>query len=75
MDSINAWPNQAVLAQWLRAAGFTRVAYRNLTGGIVALHRAKAPETTKVRGSIAERRQRPASPATQTNQTVFGNHR
>jgi len=75
MDSINAWPTQAVLAQWLRAAGFTRVAYRNLTGGIVALHRAKAPETTKVRGSIAERRQRPASPSTQTNQTVFGNHR
>jgi len=75
MDSINAWPTQAVLAQWLRAAGFTRVAYRNLTGGIVALHRAKAPETTKVRGSIAERRQRTASPSTQTNQTVFGNHR
>ena len=72
MDSINAWPTQSVLAQWLRAAGFSRVAYRNLTGGIVALHRAKAPESNQVRGSVAERRKRPASPSTQTNQTVRG---
>jgi demethylmenaquinone methyltransferase/2-methoxy-6-polyprenyl-1,4-benzoquinol methylase len=72
MDSINAWPTQSVLAQWLRAAGFNRVAYRNLTGGIVALHRAKAPESNRVRGSVAERRRRPASPSTQTNQTVRG---
>ena len=44
MESIRGWPTQDILAQWIRAAGFTRVAYRNLTGGIVALHRAKAPE-------------------------------
>lgn len=44
MDSIRDWPTQDILAQWLRSAGFTRVAYRNLTGGIVALHRAKVPE-------------------------------
>ena len=44
MESIREWPAQDVLAQWLRATGFTRVAYRNLTGGIVALHRAKVPE-------------------------------
>ena len=75
MDSINDWPNQSVLAQWLRAAGFTRVAYRNLTGGIVALHRAKTPETTRVRSAVAERRRRPASPSTHTNQTVFGQAR
>jgi len=44
MESIREWPSQDVLAQWLRTAGFTRVAYRSLTGGIVALHRAKVPE-------------------------------
>jgi demethylmenaquinone methyltransferase/2-methoxy-6-polyprenyl-1,4-benzoquinol methylase len=40
--SIGAWPDQAGLAGWLRQAGFTRVAWRDLTGGIVALHRATA---------------------------------
>jgi demethylmenaquinone methyltransferase/2-methoxy-6-polyprenyl-1,4-benzoquinol methylase len=40
--SIGAWPDQAGLAVWLRQAGFTRVAWRDLTGGIVALHRATA---------------------------------
>ena len=47
MESIREWPSQDVLAQWLRRAGFARVAYRNLTGGIVALHRAKVPEQKK----------------------------
>ena len=75
MDSIREWPTQEVLAQWLRAAGFTRVAYRNLTGGIVALHRARTPESKKVRGSVAERRARPASPSTQANQTITGSRR
>jgi len=70
MESIEDWPEQAVLSQWLRAAGFTRVAYRNLTGGIVALHRAKTPEDKKVRGSVDKRRARPYSPSTQTNPTV-----
>ena len=70
MDSIREWPTQEVLAQWMRAAGFTRVAYRNLTGGIVALHRGRAPEGATVRGSVAKRRARPASPSTQTNQTI-----
>jgi demethylmenaquinone methyltransferase/2-methoxy-6-polyprenyl-1,4-benzoquinol methylase len=40
--SIGAWPDQAGLATWLQQAGFTRVAWRDLTGGIVALHRATA---------------------------------
>lgn len=43
-DSINDWPDQGTLSQWLRGAGFTRVAYRNLTSGIVALHRGHKPE-------------------------------
>ncbi|MDC0991670.1 class I SAM-dependent methyltransferase [Pontimonas sp.] len=64
MESISDWPEQAVLSQWMRGAGFTRVAYRNLTGGIVALHRAISPEDSKVRESIGKRRKRPASPST-----------
>jgi len=44
MDSIQAWPDQRALAGWLREAGFERVAYRNLTAGIVALHRGFKPE-------------------------------
>ena len=51
MESIRDWPTQDILAQWIRTAGFTRVAYRNLTGGIVALHRAKAPEKQNTRRS------------------------
>lgn len=42
-DSIRAWPEQKVVAGWLRAAGFERVAYRDLTAGIVALHRGIKP--------------------------------
>jgi demethylmenaquinone methyltransferase / 2-methoxy-6-polyprenyl-1,4-benzoquinol methylase len=43
--SIEAWPDQTTLAAWLRAAGFRQVRYRNLTGGIVALHRGVKPAT------------------------------
>ena len=42
-ESIRAWPDQAGLAQQLLVAGWTDVAWRNLTGGIVALHRGVAP--------------------------------
>lgn len=42
-DSIRAWPSQPELAVWLREAGYEHVAYRNLTGGIVALHRGLKP--------------------------------
>jgi demethylmenaquinone methyltransferase/2-methoxy-6-polyprenyl-1,4-benzoquinol methylase len=38
-DSIRAWPDQPALAARLQSAGWTSVAWRNLTGGIVALHR------------------------------------
>ena len=44
MESIEAWPSQPALAAWLREAGFERVAWRNLTAGIVALHRGWKPE-------------------------------
>jgi demethylmenaquinone methyltransferase/2-methoxy-6-polyprenyl-1,4-benzoquinol methylase len=39
-ESIRAWPDQSALAQRVAAAGWTDVAWRDLTGGIVALHRA-----------------------------------
>ncbi|MDN4614034.1 bifunctional demethylmenaquinone methyltransferase/2-methoxy-6-polyprenyl-1,4-benzoquinol methylase UbiE [Leifsonia sp. F6_8S_P_1B] len=46
MESIQAWPSQPALAGWLREVGFERVAWRNLTAGIVALHRGWKPERT-----------------------------
>jgi len=39
-ESIRAWPDQPALATTIAAAGWHKVAWRNLTGGIVALHRA-----------------------------------
>jgi demethylmenaquinone methyltransferase/2-methoxy-6-polyprenyl-1,4-benzoquinol methylase len=41
-ESIQAWPDQAALAAMLEASGWTQVEWRNLSGGIVALHRARA---------------------------------
>ncbi len=40
-ESIRAWPAQPELARMLAAAGWTDVRYRNLSGGIVALHVAE----------------------------------
>lgn len=39
-ESIRSWPDQPALAARMQKAGWSRVAWRNLTGGIVALHRA-----------------------------------
>ena len=41
-ESIRAWPDQEGLALMIREAGWTRPQWRNLSGGIVALHRATA---------------------------------
>jgi demethylmenaquinone methyltransferase/2-methoxy-6-polyprenyl-1,4-benzoquinol methylase len=38
-ESIRAWPNQEALAAKIAGAGWRKVAWRNLTGGVVALHR------------------------------------
>lgn len=54
MESIQAWPDQRALAGWLREAGFERVAYRNLTAGIVALHRGYKPERAIVEEAPAQ---------------------
>lgn len=40
-ESIRAWPDQEQLANTIAGAGFTDVRWRNLTGGIVALHAAR----------------------------------
>ena len=38
-DSILAWPDRKVVASWMQAAGFINVRVRDLSGGIVAVHR------------------------------------
>jgi demethylmenaquinone methyltransferase/2-methoxy-6-polyprenyl-1,4-benzoquinol methylase len=42
-ESIRAWPAQPELARRITAAGWGPTRWRNLTGGIVALHRATNP--------------------------------
>ncbi len=42
-ESIRDWPDQSTLSAWIRQAGWSDVAYRNLSFGIVALHRATKP--------------------------------
>jgi len=42
-ESIRAWPAQAELAGIIAKAGWTAVRWRNLSGGIVALHHATRP--------------------------------
>lgn len=42
-ESIRDWPAQAELAELIGAVGWDEVAWRNLSGGIVALHRATKP--------------------------------
>lgn len=42
-ESIKDWPDQRTLAGWIREAGWVDVAHRNLSFGIVALHRARKP--------------------------------
>ena len=40
-ESIRAWPDQAALASRIAVAGWSQVRWRNLSGGIVALHRGR----------------------------------
>ncbi|MBA3527913.1 MAG: class I SAM-dependent methyltransferase, partial [Propionibacteriaceae bacterium] len=41
-ESIQAWPDQESLAAVIADSGWQQVEWRNLSGGIVALHRAWA---------------------------------
>jgi len=56
LESIQQWPDQQTLSGWIRGVGFARVAHRNLTGGVVALHRGRKPTDPAVRASAARRR-------------------
>jgi demethylmenaquinone methyltransferase/2-methoxy-6-polyprenyl-1,4-benzoquinol methylase len=64
-ESIRDWPDQQTLSQWIRGVGYTRVAYRNLSAGVVALHRGRKPEDQAIRAATARRtsRSRTADPA------------
>ena len=42
-ESILDWPDQEALRGWFAQAGLEQVQYRNLSGGIVALHRGVVP--------------------------------
>ena len=42
-ESILAWPDQEGLAALMHQAGWRGVGYKNLSGGIVAVHRATKP--------------------------------
>jgi demethylmenaquinone methyltransferase/2-methoxy-6-polyprenyl-1,4-benzoquinol methylase len=42
-ESIRAWPDQAGLAARLQGAGWSSVKWKNLSGGIVALHHGTRP--------------------------------
>lgn len=44
VESLRAWPDQQGLADLVFAAGWTNVEWRDLSGGVVALHRATKPE-------------------------------
>ena len=42
-ESIRAWPDQKALAAKIEAAGWVDVSWVNLTGGVVAVHKARKP--------------------------------
>jgi demethylmenaquinone methyltransferase/2-methoxy-6-polyprenyl-1,4-benzoquinol methylase len=42
-ESIRAWPDQRALAAKISAAGWSDVTWSNLTGGVVAVHKACKP--------------------------------
>ena len=42
-ESIRAWPNQDALAAKIKAAGWVDITWTNLTGGVVAVHKARKP--------------------------------
>jgi demethylmenaquinone methyltransferase/2-methoxy-6-polyprenyl-1,4-benzoquinol methylase len=43
-ESIRSWPDQPTLTRTIAASGWSDVHWRNLTGGVVALHRAIKPD-------------------------------
>ncbi len=53
-ESIRAWPAQSALADRIENQGFAQVAWRNLSGGIVALHRATRRQDGASTGGAGE---------------------
>jgi demethylmenaquinone methyltransferase/2-methoxy-6-polyprenyl-1,4-benzoquinol methylase len=49
-ESIQAWPAQRAMAERIAGAGWEGVKWRNLSGGVVALHRATKPLAAAVEG-------------------------
>ncbi len=45
-DSVSKFPNQTRLADLMRETGFAGVEYRNLTGGIAAMHSGTRPKSS-----------------------------
>lgn len=52
-ESILAWPDQETLAALIHQAGWREVGYKNLSGGIVAVHRATLPHAQADAGQEA----------------------
>mgnify|MGYP000078265344 FL=1 len=42
-ESIRAWPDQEALAAKIKSAGWVDITWTNLTGGVVAVHKARKP--------------------------------
>lgn len=55
-ESISEWPNQEELGHLMLEAGWSSVEYRNLSGGIVALHRAVRPAAGGVTHATSHKR-------------------
>ncbi|MBD0293265.1 MAG: demethylmenaquinone methyltransferase [Jiangellaceae bacterium] len=55
-ESVRAWPDQQALAERISAAGWTGVRWRNLSGGIVALHHATRPPAERASRAPRSRR-------------------
>ncbi|MGO1192415.1 MAG: class I SAM-dependent methyltransferase, partial [Nesterenkonia sp.] len=50
-ESIRAWPDQNELAAMIAGLGWEQVRYRNLSGGIVAIHHARKPQARRSAGT------------------------
>jgi demethylmenaquinone methyltransferase/2-methoxy-6-polyprenyl-1,4-benzoquinol methylase len=61
-ESIREWPGQRDLGRYLEAAGWEDVAWRNLTGGVVALHRGVSRARGAYAGVAGARRKDSARP-------------
>ncbi|MCA1590298.1 MAG: bifunctional demethylmenaquinone methyltransferase/2-methoxy-6-polyprenyl-1,4-benzoquinol methylase UbiE [Acidobacteria bacterium] len=48
-DSVSKFPSQIALAELMRSIGLEKVEYKNLTGGIAAIHLGSAPDPAKLR--------------------------